>query len=214
MRQQPPIGPEDQALSQSYRSMQRSGSDGCPPPDRLTDLAVGEELEAERAVLADHVVSCRRCSEDLQILLRTHAVAGGTRRSVAGWLAAAAALAVLGIGILFAVRARPAGDAVRGGRDAASAAGVSPAAGSTLAAPPETLRWLGQKGAETYRVKLFDQSGRAIWESGFLTSPSANVPAAARASLQAGKSYFWTVEVFQAAETLRLGPYSFSLLPR
>ncbi len=215
MPRRPPNGPEDRALSRAYRSTQSSGSQACPPAERLTDLAVGDLLEAERALLADHVVSCRRCTDDLQILQRTHAVAGVGRRSArAGWLAAAAAMAVLGIGVLFAVRSRPAIDTVRGGPDAGRAAGVSPAAGSTLAGPPEVLRWPAQKGAESYRVKLFDRSGRAIWDSGPLTSPPARVPAAARAALRAGESYFWSVEVARSAETLRLGPYAFALRPR
>jgi hypothetical protein len=57
---------------QAYRDLQRRGSPSCPPDDRLIALVLHEYPGAERAQLADHIVSCRRCTDLAQLLLRVH----------------------------------------------------------------------------------------------------------------------------------------------
>jgi hypothetical protein len=68
-------GPEDLELEswrQAYRDLQSRGSSSCPPDDRLIALVLHEHPGAEREQLADHIVSCRRCTDLAQLLLRVH----------------------------------------------------------------------------------------------------------------------------------------------
>jgi hypothetical protein len=57
---------------QAYRDLQSRGSPSCPPDDRLIALVLHEDPGVERAQLADHIVSCRRCTALCQILLGVH----------------------------------------------------------------------------------------------------------------------------------------------
>src|SRR5262245_4232151 len=59
-------------LARTYRDLQAPGSDACPDAEALVELVLGETPAGKRESLADHVVSCRRCSENHQILARTN----------------------------------------------------------------------------------------------------------------------------------------------
>jgi hypothetical protein len=75
---------------------------GCPDAETLAALAIGEDLGAARAALADHVVGCEACRADFRLLSRLHDTAQEIERAPAprrAWLppvAAAAAAFVLG----------------------------------------------------------------------------------------------------------------------
>ena len=67
--------PDDRDIElwrEAYRSLQSHGSPSCPPDDRLIALVLHEHQSAGREQLADHIVSCRRCTDLYQILLRVH----------------------------------------------------------------------------------------------------------------------------------------------
>jgi hypothetical protein len=67
--------PDDRDIEswrQAYRHLQGRGSPSCPSDDRLIDLVLHEHACAEREQLADHIVSCCRCTALCQILLRVH----------------------------------------------------------------------------------------------------------------------------------------------
>jgi hypothetical protein len=211
----PPEKPEATTLSQTYRDLQGAGSDQCPSAEALAAAAVGDAPASERDRIADHAVSCRRCSEDLQILMRTHLEATGAsaaprpmRRMM--WLSAAA-VAVIAAGAVFVLRTSRPVEVVRGSRALREAALVTPRDNTTLSAAPEKLIWPAQPGAEGYRAKLFDASGQAIWESERIAEPSVTLSASAAASVRPGQGYFWTVEVELPLEKQHLGPYSFTL---
>jgi hypothetical protein len=98
--------PETADLRRAYRDLQEAASGACPPPETLAALATGELAGEERQRLADHVVRCRSCTDNTQILMQTDAEAGGARRAAgtrvaraSGLLAAAVAFLVAG-GIL------------------------------------------------------------------------------------------------------------------
>ena len=57
---------------QAYRDLQSRGSPSCPSDEHLIAFVLHEDLGAERERLADHVVSCRRCTALYQVLLRVH----------------------------------------------------------------------------------------------------------------------------------------------
>jgi hypothetical protein len=208
-----PEKPEATTLSQTYRDLQGAGSDQCPSAEALATVAVGDAPASDRDRIADHAVSCRRCSEDLQILMRTHleAQAAPAPRRLAHrtWIAAAA-IAAIAVGALLWTRTNQPDESLRGDRPRQQTV-VTPLDGATLASPPEKLRWLPQPGAESYRVKLYDASGEAVWESERVVEPSVTLPPSAAPRLQSGRSYFWTVVVEMPLEKQRLGPYSFRL---
>jgi hypothetical protein len=208
-------GPLEPALRQSYRELQGEGSSQCPDAETLAALAIGESVP-EKERVADHVVSCRRCAADYQILARTHArskaeVGRSGKMVRLGISAAAVLIAALG-GVALWRSYRPL-EALRGGATQTGEL-ASPPAGSTLAAPPAGLRWPSRSGAEGYRVRLFAASGQTLWESDRLATPSADLPEAVRQRLAAGQNYFWTVEVEMPLEKARLGPFSFTISDR
>ena len=57
---------------QAYRDLQSHGSPSCPPDDHLIALVLHERPCAEREQLADHIVSCRRCTDLYRLLLHVH----------------------------------------------------------------------------------------------------------------------------------------------
>ena len=199
-------------LSDAYRRAQEPGSPDCPAPDILTDLALGTMAGEERARIADHVVTCRRCSEDVQILLATNREArreldapSGRRR----WLAVAAAvvLAVLAGGLLVLRQRAGMESADRGARTQAT--GEIPPDASALADAPARFEWPAAPQAEGYRFRLFRDSGDALWESDRVTAPHVEIPPERRASMESGRSYYWVVEVEGPLEKARLGPFTF-----
>jgi hypothetical protein len=200
-------------LTDAYRRIQEPGSPACPTPESLTDLALGATLGEERARLADHVVSCRRCSEGVQILLATNREArrelGAARSGRLRWLALAAAtvLAVLAGGLLVLRQRAGVESADRGA--AAQAASVIPLDASALVDAPARFEWPAVPQAEGYRVKLFRDSGDALWESDRVTAPHVEIPTERRASIEGGRSYYWVVEVEGPLEKSRLGPFTF-----
>ena len=92
---------------------------------------------------------------------------------------------------------------------AARAAGVAPSDASALAEPPARFDWPAQPQAEGYRLRLFRDSGDALWESDRITAPGVEVPPERRASIEGGRSYYWVVEVEGPLEKARLGPFTF-----
>ena len=209
-----PREPEDTLLARAYRELQIPGSDQCPDADALAALAVGETPTGEREGLADHVVSCRRCSESYRSGADSRAgvpTRAGARSWHPGWIAAAA-IALVAAGGVIVFRSARREEALRGsGRETAGS--VAPADGAALANPPAVFRWPPQPQAEGYRVKLFASNGDTVWEGDAGAVHRLEVPEAAKSRLRPGQSHFWTVEVQMPLETQRLGPFSFTLRP-
>jgi hypothetical protein len=201
-------------LAAAYRELQGPGSDACPPAEALAALAVGERGPDSESV-ADHVVSCRRCADDMQVLLRTRAeMSGGRPESarVRPWLFAAAAAALV-LGFLFVRRpAAPISKTLGVERGLAEeGARVTPPSGSELASAPAQFEWPPRPGAAGYRVQLFDASGAEVWRSERLTVPRVELPPPERDKIRAGGAYFWRVEVDGSPEKMFLGPFTFQL---
>jgi hypothetical protein len=204
-------GPDDD-LRSAYGALPRDPGP-CPSPEQLTALAIGEMLEPERSRLADHVVACARCAADWRILSETNCDLAPQPRRGIRWFALAAAAAVLVVVGLLVIRpSAPRPEAVRG-KGAASESAVVPKAGSRLDAPPREFAWTPPAGASSHRLRLFDASGRRVWESEPLVEPKATLPEAVGAALPDGP-YFWTVDVETAAGAEKLGPFPFDLARR
>lgn len=205
--------PELESWRRSWQEGMSAGGAGCPPDETLAALVIGEAENPERAALADHVSSCRRCAQSFRTLLELDREAGRLRRRripPTAW-AAAAAIAVVALagGVLWLGPGLRAPQAVDGGALRAPAAALRPAADAVLAEPPESFSWTPQAGATGYRVRLYDESAGLIWESPAVVESSA--PLAAPPSLATGGAYFWTVEVEGPAVRSRLGPFWFRI---
>jgi len=204
----------DAGLGKAYRALQEKGSEACPQPETLAALAAGELAGEQRQRTANHVVRCRSCTESTQILIQTHAEAGGGSRARGGLLArtaglaAAAVVAIVAARLLLAPRPEPSAE-----RGAARNLQVVPADGASLSSPPEQFSWQAESDAESYRVKLFDDTGEPVWQSDAAKETRAAFPPADRVRLSKGKAYFWNVEVEGRLEKRRLGPFRFRLSP-
>ena len=206
----PPRDSAEEGLRRAYREVQSAGGPGCPSPDTLTALVLDQDVAPGREALADHIVSCRRCAEDYQLLSRTHAEvsrSGKTSLSRRAILSSAAVVLAGAAGLLILGRRGTDTDAVRGSKSNET---VEPARGATLAQAPVRLAWPPDPDARSYRVSLFDSSGELVWKSDPLATPVTEIPAEARGRLKPG-AYYWSVAVERPVETARLGPYPFRI---
>ncbi len=199
------------ALRAAYRTLQSERSASCPSAETLAALVIGDLEGDARSRCGDHVASCRPCAEDYRDLLEVHALASkrlSARPALRTLAIAAAAVLLAAAGALILQRSERPVDALRGKPPAAA---VEPADGRTLAEPPSTLRWPAQPEAEGCRVRLFASSGDTLWDADARNLDRIELPQAVRTRIQAGGSYYWTVEVRLPLGRQRLGPYSFTI---
>jgi hypothetical protein len=176
--------------------------------------ALSDEARLRQA-LAD-MNSDPSSAHDDAVLTRARAVAdeisaarGAARGRSPDWtrtlgLAAAVAVAVIGLSWLLPGGDRNASDSLRGAADAA----VYPEPGASVASAPAELRWSAQPGAQHYRVTLRDASAAVVWQSAETAHPRVELGPAPE--LTAGGTYFWTVSVAGAAAG-ELGPFMFRI---
>ena len=171
-----------------------------PPPEALLS-ALREPGSAAGRKALDHAATCADCSEELvhaEAFLRkspgASAAAWGRFRSGARangrrfppWALAAAAAAVLAIGLPLLLR-RPAPDVERG--ESSRLTLISPR--GPLAAPPRTFSFRLPPG-RTARVMVFDADRTFEWTSE-PSNGSVAFPGAERQRLKSGRDYFWTL---------------------
>lgn len=202
-------------LREAYRALQGPGSAQCPADEELAALVLGELPAERRDAAADHVVSCRRCTESAGVLFETHREASGARAASPSsrrrWVSLAAAAAAIAAIVLLVRPPERAPSAERGRGD--RAAGFVPADGAQLAEAPPRFAWPPLERAETYRLKLYRDSGDPAWESAAVAAPSVELPPEARGRLGTGGAYYWVVEVEGPSGASRLGPVSFRIAP-
>ena len=171
----------------------RTGRVACPSPEAIQGLVRREGDESARLATLDHVMSCRECRVELD-LLRTVEEAGarvggasapGSRRWVMPAALAATLLVAVGLG---RVALRPADDTVRSG-DAARVELVAPGAEVTAGAPV-SFAWRPVEGASRYRLEVLNQSGDLAIEAE--THDTALVSDAA-AGLAPGQYQWWVI---------------------
>lgn len=140
------------------------GRAGCPAPEAIRALVRREGEESARLATLDHVMACRDCRSEMD-LLRTiedagAAVGESAKPSQRRWLMPAA----LAASVLFAVvvgrvaLAPPSGDVLRSGADAASVVLVAPGAEMT-AGEPVAFAWRPVPGASRYRIEVLTAGG-------------------------------------------------------
>jgi len=122
---------------------------------------------------------------------------------------AAAALAVVAIGLVTFTQLRPMDDTVRGD----DAGLVVPPSGARLDSAPDELAWPAQPGATAYRVVLRDASAVVLWRGPESAANRLTLPTDGRRALDRAGTYLWTVEVDGGARG-ELGPYWFEIAAR
>jgi hypothetical protein len=175
-----------------------AGRASCPSPEAMQALVRREGDETARLATLDHVMQCRDCRSELD-LLRTVEEAGvragaasvpSRRRWVLPAALAATLLVAVGLG---RAALRSSDDTVRSG-DAARVELVAPGAQVT-AGMPVSFAWRPVEGASRYRLEVLDQAGDLAIEAEThdtaLTSDSA-------ARLAPGNYQWWVIALSPA----------------
>jgi hypothetical protein len=147
---------------QAHLARSRAGRSACPSPEAIQALVHREGDESSRLATLDHVMSCRDCRAELD-LLRT-VEAAGVRAGAASapgrrqWMipAALAATLLLAVG-LGRIVLRPSDDTVRSG-DATRVELLAPGA-DVPAGAPVSFAWRPVEGASSYRLEVLNESG-------------------------------------------------------
>jgi hypothetical protein len=144
----------------------------------------------DRARIEAHLVGCDACRDELRAVVQLVAASTARRKMwylPIGIVAAAAAVTLL---VVHPVRDHTAAPAYREPVVTTTVAPVVVVPRGT-GAMPRSLVWTSVPHADRYRLTLFDDTGRAIWDTQ-ATDTSVSLPA--RIVLQPGGSYFWKVE--------------------
>ena len=213
---------------ESWRMAFREGRSArgidCPDEDSLVRFVLGEVQGSERERLASHLVQCRACGRDWQLLRQVHAEArqelAQARPRWRSGLAIAAGLAAIGLGafLIFQPELNPRNtstsspELTRGTDVSDRSAAVTPSDGQDLAVPPATLTWpASASAAGTFRVTVFNENLTPIWQSGPIQEATAAIPEDVRARMTPGQTFLWSVEP-QGSEKSMLGPFKFQIL--
>jgi hypothetical protein len=182
-----------------------TGRTGCPAPEAIRALVVREGDEATRLDTLDHVMSCRECRAELD-LLRSIEEAGAAlsqsgKSSPRRWLMPAA----LAASVLFAVLVgrvaltnRPT-EVLRSGPTSAAVVLLAP--GTEIAAGgPVSFAWRPVAGASRYRIEVLTSTGDMVVEA---ETPDTTARLKSVGRLAAGSYQWWVI-----AMTPRPGPRS------
>ncbi len=197
----------DERLREVYAAALERGAVGSgathATPEAIAALARREGAESERLATLDHVMSCRECRAEFD-LLRAVEQAGAqgeaarvrTRRA---WLvpAALAATLLVAVGVGRMVTTRGGDDISRG--DAAPLTLLKPGPGA-VAGSPVTFVWSPAPGARRYVLEVLDAGGGVVLSAE--TTDTVATPAEA-GGLPPGDYKWWVRATTSDARTLR-----------
>jgi hypothetical protein len=188
----------DPALRDAYRALMRDNRDAHIDDATWDRIVVGELDDDRRGELFDHIAACDRCAGIWRgiLALQDAAAAEGLveREPAPGsvWrrvlpLAAAAVLVVAIGGLLMMRQSQPVQEPTR------SAAGLAAVEGLMMAYAADgvpTLVWTPVPEATRYRVDVFTDDGRPVWQRDAASPPLKWPDDAPRVK----GSYRWRVE--------------------
>jgi hypothetical protein len=155
----------------------------------VAEMLSPDELE----LFESHMIECPRCQQDVKLAAAVRGALApvGSRsrvlRLAAGIaLAAAAALAI--VLVTPELRQELGFDGHRG---VSAVSELRPIAPRGPIAALDLVRWYALAGSERYRVRVFDQEGRIVWE-GETTDTILRVPELG--DLQTDTPYYWRLE--------------------
>jgi len=165
----------------------------CVSPDDLLALVRHQGPEARRLEVLDHVMGCRECHREFELLRALEVAGRGGQpwvvRSISRRLVplALAASLLLAVGIGLAVRERAGSeDMPRGG---AHQLNLLTPPSEVAPGQPITFSWRAVPSAQRYQLEVLDANGTAIF-SGFTPDTSLTWSAD---RLRPGVSYRWWV---------------------
>ena len=163
----------DRALQDAYRALMQAGAAAGHIDEATWDRIVASDLEPDaRDRVFDHVLECDDCARVWRsvLALRADAESQGLiarETPVTSWQSrllplAAAAVLVLAIGGVMVMQQRqPDDEQVRGAADVATVEGLMMA---YAADGMPTLVWTPVPEATRYRVEVFTDDGRPVWD--------------------------------------------------
>jgi putative zinc finger protein len=203
------LADEMERLSPEERRRLEEHADRCPACAAERDLArtfdAGPEVEGVRREDVDFVVSRLEAASPVRPKGKVVAFPTATPKEKpstrpAVWRLAAAAILVLGAGLLFQLSRSGAPPlpspgtetVVRGGEvEAVSPVGEVPAI-------PTELDWKPRPGAASYRVRLVAVDDTVLWET-TVPAPPVRLPAEVSGQLHRAVVYTWTIEALDAS---------------
>lgn len=198
----------EERLREAYAAPVESGTarpvGGHASPEALAALARREGMESERLATLDHVMSCRECRADFDLLRAVEGAGAklGKARSGArrAWFLpaalAASLLVAIGVGRLVT---RPGDDDIaRGGQTGAISLlrpGKEAVAGDSI-----TFAWTPAPGAGKYSLEVLDAGGSVVLMAE--TSDTVTTPGMAT-GLPSGDYKWWVRATTSDARTVR-----------
>ncbi|MEO7986724.1 MAG: hypothetical protein ABI766_09345 [Gemmatimonadales bacterium] len=175
-----------------------------PSPEALASLARREGPEAARLATLDHVMSCRECRAEFDLL---RAVEGadaklGAARSTGrrAWFVPAALAASLLVAIgLGRMATRPGDDDITRGGETGAISLLRPGA-EAIAGDSLTFAWTPAPGARKYSLEVLDAGGRVVLMAE--TSDTMATPAVAT-GLPSGDYKWWVRATTSDAQSVR-----------
>jgi hypothetical protein len=171
-----------------------TGRSGCPTPEAIQALVLREGEETTRLATLDHVITCRDCRGELDLLRSIEdagAALGRSARPRRRWLMPVA----LAASVLFAVivgrvalKPRP-GDVLRSGPAAASVVLLAPGT-ETAAGHPVSFAWRPVTGASRYRLEVLTSGGDMAVEA---ETSDTTVTLTSVGSLSPGSYQWWVI---------------------
>lgn len=154
---------DDNTLRATYKRVREARStarQGCPSAEAVEALAKVRVHSEATASVFDHVLACRACTEEYELLRSIHAVQRpAVTPAMRRWAPLAlAAGAILAVGLAGVWRARES-DTVRGGASEVTLVGPPTAVGR---GDSLHLVWRAVPNAASYRVDLLQPTGGLI----------------------------------------------------
>jgi putative zinc finger protein len=169
----------------------------CVGDDVLAAMAAGTLDAAERAQVLPHIAGCTHCRGAVASVARAladRAVAREVRAASAGrWsrVLRVAVPAAAAAAVLLLVWPRPTDDVTHRAPPITAVPAPVPMSPVGVVAEVERLRWGSVPGADRYRVTLFDEAGRVLYEAE-VGDTAAALPDSL--ILRSGARYLWKVE--------------------
>jgi hypothetical protein len=185
------------------------GEDACPSLEDLSALVEGAIPESERLRLADHIMACRACQREFELLRSLKTAAPKRQRRVGHLALAASVILIAGSAGLWTTLTRngPQGPLYRSGVPQLTL--VSPSDGEQVVLP-SLLTWHELPGAVSYEIEILDPTGALVFSAAALDTTYALSPGAH----VVGGQYTWHVSaVFEDGTQTPSLPRSINITP-
>ncbi len=217
---------EDKTLSlsvikEAYRNnlyKHHTGREECPAPEKLVPAARMELPLRERLAILDHIDKCGSCAREFhttiailkkekEFLRQIADENPGVRERIRPWFfqnrpvlaAVSAVFLVMAATAFILILTRPEPVHMRSGEPSIQI--ISPV--ETVNASKIKFAWNETAGTEYYRLHIFGDDLRPLWESGRIYSTRWTPAPDVLSELKSGKTYFWMVTAYRESGSPR-----------